>query len=278
MSHAHPNRERQGKMKSSRSLDLHLQSPLSSEPHGSKWSLFQRTKSQPAIPSSANLRSLTVKRPICSKLRDDLQDKALRSQGKDIFLRRDLVALFCLDEVSALLQCECQNCEYWRKLMDSPRFHESKARQIIGQKISLWPKKHGTYVITLSLLVYLGLTPFIYEFLKEDDHSDDFLQTNLSLLSPSHLLNKILPRRESDIETSSLTRAAKQIDMHKYQFFIREVDDKYEEVSGEIILPFLDEQRIGDGGYGTVFQFRIDRDYLKFAVSQTQSTIYIFGY
>ena len=151
--------------------------------------------------------------------------------------------------------------------MSLPRFNESKARRIVGQETSLLPKQHRTYVIILSLLVYLGLTPFIYQFLKHDNYSDDSLQADLGLLSPGHLLDKVLPKEALDIDTSSLARGAKQIDMDKHQFFIRKVDDKYEEVSSEVVFPFLDDQRIGGGGFGTVYKFRIDQDYLNFKVS-----------
>lgn len=233
---------------------------------------FRRTNSQPSEPSPTALESSTPKQPACSKLQASLSNKAKKSQGKDIFLRRDLVSLFGIEEVSALLQCRCQHCEYWRLLIDFPSFRELDAKKICDHDISRALKQQRTYTIIFALLVYLGLAPFIYEFLKRN-LSDDKLQEDLGILSRDHLLCKIFPKRRYTDERNSLVAIADAINKHKHQFFIRQVNDRFEVIPSEDVFPFLDDQEIGMGHCGTVFKFRIDRDYLRFLPTEALSNV-----
>lgn len=204
-------------------------------------------------------------RPVCSKAFIELTSKSLPKcqdvpKERTFFLHSELRTYLSQSTIYGLLKCGCPSCIYLRKVMKvqySDVTWDTIARTVLGEGT-----QERSYVLILSLLIVSNCPPFILIFLNKECH-DGYMQTNLELFTANHFDLNYLPRG-LDLEYSK--QLARLLQQGKYRVFPPVIDETRLDFSRDIILPFVNEMKIGEGAYGHVYAFDIPQEYLKLGV------------
>ena len=214
--------------------------------------------------------------PPCSEIRRQLRDLRVESepklpQHKWIFPQDRIRRLFTDRNVRSLLGCHCSRCSNQRhvqQITDPAPY----VFRVLGDYSNT---RHGrsTWVILLALLVFIECPALIYTFIRKDCEDQLFI-AQTAIFTSEHVRKTFWHQFSS----SDVEEYADKFHWARYQFAIPHMnDDPYEEYPSSVILPFVNERRLGkiaatgeiisEGHFGDVYAFDILDEYCHFTVS-----------
>ena len=210
--------------------------------------------------------------PSCLDIRDRLKDLGTPEesnvpQHKRFFPESSIRRFFTRGTVKTLLECCCSKC-YSHRHLQQIADPVSYVSDVLGGPSRDHRRDSGA-VILLALLVYIECPALIYAFIRGHCGDGQF-KSQTAKFTHEYV--------QETFWHMFPTKHARDFHWERYKFAIpRMEDDHYEEYPSSVILPFVNEKRVGratrngeiisEGSYGDVYSFDILDEYCGFPVS-----------
>ena len=130
------------------------------------------------------------------------------------------------------------------------------ANRIVGLNLA------HSYVLILSLLLLNSCSPLIISFLNRNHH-DRVFQAELERFTASYFISEIFPENLKAEHSRQLSHSLQQ---YKYRVFPPVIGDTRLDFSEDVVLPFANVKKRGEGAYSHVYAFDIPEEYLSLSV------------
>lgn len=200
----------------------------------------------------------------CSKLRAEIRSVLTQDVAweKNFYRSSKLRQLITRDRVHEVLQCTCSSCGR-RIEFQAPQNVAKCCEDILSIRHVLCFNRNDALNL-FALLVAIECPQFMIPFLKILQSGN--VPEMLDDLSPDFLRNRVW-RRFDDKWPDESAFLAKEFSWQKYKFSVGSVTNSYEVFDRRVVLPYINERPIDEGGFGKVYSFEIPEEYRRRLVS-----------